>query len=278
MNNPPPLTLQGQWSTVSMQWNLLGAPLRPIEEDVCIIRDVVYSWTEACGRSPRALIMGVTPEYYDLPWPEHTTINAVDNNQAMIDHVWPGDVSQVKLDSWTTMDWPDNRFDIAMCDGGLQLLDYPKSQQQLVDRLFDIVETGGLIVLRLFSLPREQETPESVINDLLSGEIQSMNCLKIRLGTAMQEDSEQGVRLGDIWQYLFDNAGNWLVLSNKLGWSLDHVSAIDSYKSSPARYHFMSVEDVEALFCRDGKFTVKIIVYPSYNMGEQCPILVFEKS
>ena len=269
---------KGQWTQVSTYWDLLGPPLRPTDEDIMIITDGIQTWYRSHEKSIRALILGVTPEYCNLNWPEGSDIRATDNNTGMIEHVWPGKKSQVKKASWTEMDWPKDYFNIAMCDGGLQLLDYPSSQEQLVNKLASIVKKEGIIVLRLFSLPRKQEKPAKVIQDLLSGRITSMNCLKIKLGTAMQDNSEEGVSLDAIWHYLHEQTGDWATLSKMLNWPLDHITAIDAYKGKSTRYHFMSLPDVTTLFCSTKKFSLEKIVHPTYNMGEQCPILFFKKT
>jgi len=271
----------GQWPLVARLWNQLASPLRPVEADLAPVRDALKAWcADHSGLAPRGLILGVTPELYHLPWPDPARVKAVDRTPEMIAHVWPGDPAQVLRADWRDLPLEASSVDIAVCDGGLHLLDYPSGQAGLFRQLADIVAPEGLVILRLFTPPAAAESVDTVLAALFDGAIRDLNCLKLRLGMALQASPESGVALDVIWRTLHDAAGGWPGLATRLGWHIDHLSAIDAYRDSPARYYFVSETAVMAMGCNDteGTFERTGRHVPEYVMGAQCPTLVLRRT
>src|SRR5580698_11337179 len=113
----------GHWLATSRRWNQIGPPLRPSPEDIGFYAAHIDRWVLGNG-SPRALILGVTPELYRLSWPCGTNLLAVDRTRGMIDAVWPGPRSAVLCADWTAMFLPARSRDIALCDAGLILVSF----------------------------------------------------------------------------------------------------------------------------------------------------------
>jgi hypothetical protein len=132
--------------------------------------------------------------------------------------------------------------------------------------------------LRLFVPPVTRETPQAVLDALRDGQIPNLNVLKLRLGMALQESSERGVRLGTVWDTLRESCSNFSELAASLNWSLEHLTAIDSYCGSDTRYHFVSVETVQRLFEAEGAFRLERVHQPNYALGERCPSVVFART
>jgi SAM-dependent methyltransferase len=244
------------------------------------MRRVLSDWCAANQpRAPRALVLGVTPEFYHLPWPPKSIVRAVDRTPEMIDYVWPGPPSDVLLADWRYMDFPDQSVDIALCDGGLQLLDFPDGQAELCSRLARIVAPGGAFAVRLFVPPSVREPPNEVLDALLGGDIPNLNCLKLRLWMSLQDHPSTGVALHQVWLALRKAAPNWPELAAKLGWSLEQLSTIDAYRNSQTRYHCVTSEQAEQLMREGtgGAFELESIFVPSYAMGARCPTLVFRR-
>ena len=130
----------------------------------------------------------------------------------------------------------------------------------------------------IFVPPAVREDPRRIVDDMVNGRISSLNVCKLRLWMALQPSYEDGVELGAVWKAIFDSCGNWEALAEKAGWSLEHLMAIEAYRERPARYHFLDVKTVERLFCEQpGGFEVVGLEYPTYERGEQCPIVTFRK-
>jgi SAM-dependent methyltransferase len=272
--DPPVASL---WPNIAHCWDLLASPLRPAPEDLVFYSAEIRQWSQARG-APRVLLLGVTPELYNLPWPAGTDLLAVDRSQPMIDHVWPGPRDRVCCADWQTLDLPAASRDIALCDGGLHLLSYPAGQTQLVRTLARVVAPGGLILLRLYTPPAVRESPRRVLDDLLAGRISNLNVFKVRLNTALQNDAAEGVKLADAWDAFNQVAPDQGALARRLGWSPTHTQVINLYHHNPTRYHFVTQEQTAALFCRDpGGFELLRVHVPTYELGGQCPLLVLRR-
>lgn len=277
-HNAALLAAPGQWPAVARDWRHIGSPLRPCPADGAAFGKVLSRWTGMhAGTAPRGLILGVTPELFALDWPERGLLCAADRTQAMIDHIWPGPRAAAMRTDWREIDLPDGAVDIVMCDGGLHLLDYPLGQAALASRLARIVAHDGLVAFRLFVPPPRRETAEAVISALNAGEIRDLNCLKLRLGMALQEGPEQGVALADVWRLLRSQVRNeWSELADRLGWPLEQLRIIDAYRDSGASYHFVTPDQAVAMF-REAGFECVDTSTQAYEMGDQCPIVVFRK-
>jgi len=114
-----------------------------------------------------------------------------------------------------------------------------------------------------------------VLDALAAGQIANLNELKLRLGMAMQHGSEAGVKLDDIWHCLHRAFPDSRALAQRLGWSEAHLSAIDAYRGTSARYHFVTEAEAIATFSASG-LVVCSRHELDYRLGERCPTLVFE--
>jgi SAM-dependent methyltransferase len=270
------LVSQEHWPLMAQYWAQIGPPLRPAAKDLAAYQSCANEWIKAHG-PPRVLLLGVTPEIYALRWPRGHDFVAVDQTRTMIDYVWPGGGNEIVEANWLDLPLASASRDLAFCDGGLHLLEYPLAQSLLVNRLHDVIARGGRCIFRLFAAPLVGESAGRVINDLLAGGIPDLNVLKLRLGMALQKSPEAGVKVREIWRALWEPAGDWDRLAAKLGWSVECLRPIDAYQNSESRYHFVSEAQAIELFCRDGKFVCLGSHRSGYVLGERCPIVIFER-
>ena len=268
----------GQWPAVARNWPLIGSPLRPAAADCTAFGAALGRWSAAHpGVAPRGLILGVTPELYELAWPDQSLLRAADRTEAMIRHIWPGPPQNALRSDWRSLPLADASTDIVLCDGGLHLLDYPAGQQALCDELARVLAPGGMAVFRLFVPPGQPEMPEAALRSLREGGIRDLNCLKLRLGMALQATPQQGVALAEVWRTLRGEVrDDWRELADRLGWRLDELSVIDAYRDSGASYHFVSTAQAVETFRRSGLECLDIRPQP-YLMGTQCPVVSFGK-
>ncbi len=269
------------WHNVALlwkQWVQLGSPLRPSAQDLSFFTDAINYWVRkkvVC----RALILGVTPELYNLPWPQRTEVLVADFSANMINHVWPGPRNSAICAEWTNLPLENNSCDIVLCDGGLNLLSYPDGQCKLIRTLQRIVVPGGLCIFRLFVPPRKSETVEEVLQDMLDAKIPKVNVLKLRLWMALQKDVAQGVQMKKVWDEVFRVAPDFDRLALKTGWPIEHLLTINSFKDNPARNYFLNTDEVQNLFCKmPGGFEFLAVHVPEYERGECCPTVVFRRA
>jgi SAM-dependent methyltransferase len=256
-------------------WRQIGPPLRPAHQDLQVLEHYVFDG-EPPPTLPRVLLLGVTPEIYDL-LKDRSFLLAVDNSPSMIEHVWRGGSEDVLCADWRNLPLPSHSRDVALCDAGLHLLEYPADQRILVDRLHEVLKPGGHCILRLFVPPAMRETPEQVLTDLFRRRIRNLNVLKLRLGMALQRSASAGAAVHDIWDVLRRSAKSWEHLATHLGWSLEHLQVIEAYHGSAARYHFVSAEEAAELFVSQGKFVEVARHFPTYDLGQLCPTVVFKR-
>jgi SAM-dependent methyltransferase len=264
----------GHWRDIARLWEQVGPPLRPSTQDTAFLTDAIDSWARDNG-APRMLILGVTPELYRLPWPNGTDVLAVDHMQDMIDAIWPGPRNAIICAEWTNMPLQTGSRDIVLCDGGLNLLTYPSGHRQLVRTLHRVIASGGLCIFRLFVPPKKHETIDDVLQDLLEAKIPNLNLLKIRLWMALHKNITQGVQLKRVWDAIHRVAPDFNRVASTIGWPLEHLLVINTYRNCSARYFFLSLDDVRHLFCESpGGFTLEAVHVPTYELGELCPTVV----
>jgi SAM-dependent methyltransferase len=271
-----PLTT-GHWHSIAKIWEQVGPPLRPSLQDIAFLNITITLWVRD-NDLPRVLILGVTPELYHLPWPNGTDLLAVDQTRGMIDSIWPGPPDTAICADWTTMPLQSNSRDIVLCDGGIHLLAYPNEHRKFVQTLYRITTSSGLCIFRLFVPPKEREEPDKVLRDLLDAKISNLNLLKLRLGMALHRNITQGVQLRRVWNAVHEVAPDFNTLASRLGWSIEHMLVINTYRDCPKRYYFLDLDDVCHLFCRrPGGFELDAVHVPTYELGERCPTVVFRR-
>jgi SAM-dependent methyltransferase len=268
----------GHWPDVARQWAQVGPPLRPSAADIAFFGAAVAR--SACSANVlRVLILGVTPELYRLAREHRAKVLAADHTMAMIKAVWPGPPAAVVCAEWPELPLQSASIDLVVCDGGLHLLAHPHHQEELVRKLHRVISPGGRCAFRLFIPPHMKEAKKDVLEELLAGKIANLNILKMRLCMALQNEPATGVELAKVWEAIHDVAPDFPELAARVGWSLDHLLAINTYKNCGKRYHFLSTNDVSDMFCRSpGGFEVETIDTPTYELGDRCPTIVFRRN
>lgn len=254
-----------QWSRAKEFWHRLGPPLRPQNADILAISALLNGAPQRKERW-NILILGVTPEFAHYPWPEGSTVYALDQSQAMIDHVWPGKAEHAQLGDWCNMPFQSGIFDLVLCDGGLQLLSAEK-RAALKAEIHRVLSDSGIFIARTFGQQTQTLSLEDVVTGIDSGTITNLNELKVLVGTALQTTPATGVALADIWRTMKNKFGTWETLAQKLNQPLDLVTAIDSYKDNNSRMSFMDGQYLTRFFTEQDEFATLDILTPSYAFG-----------
>jgi hypothetical protein len=265
----------GHWPQIASQWKHVGTPLRPGGEDLAFLRERVLSQIKS--NPVRAVILGVTPEFFFLPWPTGSDVKALDKSVEMIAAVWPGPKESAICANWLTLPGALRPRHLVLCDGGLSVLKYPEELAKLISALKEITNGGSLCAFRLYVPPIVRESPEAVLADLRAGTIPDLNHLKLRLWMAL-EDSGAGVQLAHIWETIHQIVPDLSFLASKIGWSADQVRPLDTYQNCQDRYFFPSIAQVVELFCTNpGGFELAEVFRPNYPLGECRPTIVFQR-
>ncbi|HWD39000.1 MAG TPA: class I SAM-dependent methyltransferase [Fimbriimonas sp.] len=262
---------RSHWNEAAKIWQQIGEPLKPPGEALQHYAEAVSLWQ---GLEPRVLLMGVTQELFAFPWPSGTSISALDNSADMIKNVWLGPPEAAFLGDWRDMPLTDGSFDLAVCDGGLTLLPYPEGHLQVSRELSRILAENGLCVFRLHICPAAREEPAQVFAALAGGEIPDISHFKLRIAAAMQTDPESGVVLADIWDALIRFAPDLDALAESIGWPIEHMRSIETYRGSANVYRFMTLEQIESVF---PEFHLERVWRPTNPLQRMCPVAAFRK-
>jgi SAM-dependent methyltransferase len=271
-----PETPENVWDRHARRWSNLGPPLRPSPQDVEIMQRAVAEHCAAAGRtSTDAVLLGVTPEIVKMQWPRATRLRAFDRNPSMIQHVWPGnpEIEAVAACAiWSSLPVADASADVLLGDASFSNVHYPKGFKQMAEEIRRVLRRGGLFCSRFFAAPAQREPVETVFDDLVHGRIGNFHIFKLRLAAALHDDVRDGVCLGDIWEVWNKAFPDPEALAQKLGWPVETVRTIDSYRSLEARYAFPTVEEIRAVFGED--FTEAACILPDYELGDRSPIML----
>lgn len=270
-----------QWHSFSVQWNLLGSPLRPCAEDLQIIEALLTADTGLFNATTKRQVwlLGVTPEIATLRWPQNVELLAVERVQAMIDGVWPGDTDSRRAicADWLDVPFSDESFDLAIGDGCLTHVEYPDGLSRLLASIHRCLRCDGYLMLRLFCRPDDAETPDSVIAALQSGAIGSFHAFKWRFAMAVQGmDDAPDVAVDEVWRAWNATGINGDALAAARGWRPEEIATIDLYRGSPARYNFMRF-DRTIRHLQDAGFDLMAMRSGHYELAKCCPHVLLRK-
>lgn len=273
--------VSAHWRTFAAQWALLGPPLRPCAEDVCIFEEMLAAEPEVFGAAAkkRAWLLGVTPEIATARWSHEVELLAVERVRAMIDSAWPGDTGsrQAICADWAHAPFPDESFDLAIGDGCLTAVGYPDDLSALLASVHRCLRRDGYLMLRLFCRSDVAETPEAVIAALHSGAIGSFHAFKWRLAMAVQGvDEAPDVAVDAVWRVWSAARIDVRALAEARGWPPAQVGTMEFYRGSPARYNFMRFDETIRHLQRAG-FDLAATRTGNYELAERCPQVLLRK-
>lgn len=261
-------------------WPLTQPPLRPSAGNLMAFQTVIDDWTNAHpGRTPRALVLGATPELWSLAWPDRDKVSMVEPDPERAEQIWPGPESSRRVARWVTIGPGDGLFDIVLCDAGLHTLAYPNVQTNLRRHLAAVMPTGSLLAVRLIAPPAQREPTVSVASELWAGNIGDMSQLLIRLSHSLQQSPTVGVRDSAVWLKFCGLCKDWDTLLARTGWSPMSLAIAERYRFSPVNHYFVSPAEVLEVFTgtEGAPFEMVRLVTGGGPMAAQCPVITLER-
>lgn len=272
MNQPqPPI----HWNSHAVHWDLIGPPLRPAADDLEVVRDTVTQLQRSTpDRGLDVLILGVTVEYARFGWPATTRITALEKNEAMVEHVWPGVASgeaRVVSGDWLDAAALVGPCDLILGDGVFSQLQYPDQYDRLCRQVSQILRPEGRWVVRLYAGETPGESSREVFAQALAGRLPNVSEFKLRLMMALcAEGGMPHVAVSHIWT-VWDRQRRENPAVEGL-WSVADRQTIENYRDSPVRYSFPPASRVIELVSR--WFAIERQQTPGYSHGASCPTLV----
>ena len=199
---------------------------------------------------PRALMLGVTPEIATIRWPTGTQLLALDSSPGMIRNVWParevpGGVAG--LADWGAMPVRDAAYDFAVGDGFLTSVPYPNGFRAVVAELRRVLKETGTFVMREFARPETRE-PRHDLPRHARRPHRRPRVLHVAARDGLARDLEAGCLVGEVCDAWHDNVPEPLELMRSLGWRLDALSWLESFRGTQDRMWFPTLDEVRTEF------------------------------
>lgn len=268
----PPRSL---WEQQAWQWSRIGPPLRPSGQDLVWAQEAVDRWQRTQQQAPRALVLGATAELASLRWPEDSEVTGIDLSAPMLQGVWltapdaPGRRLAVE-GNWLAMPFLAKGFDLVLGDGSFSLVSRSEGLP-LARAIRRVLRENGLLALRAYTRLEDVESPETVCEQLLGGRIGTFHIFKLRLLMSLHRGAGE-VRVADAWEFFRANCPSAESLAKRLGWALDEIQTIESYRGQSSAYWFPTLTELRATLVPD--FVEEGCWWPAYELGDRCPTLV----
>jgi SAM-dependent methyltransferase len=259
------------WEQQALQWARLGAPLRPAPEDRLLAQRALDRWCRNHSSSPRALVLGATPELASLDWPAGSEVVAVDLVEGMLRGVWMMAPSSARrrlsvVGNWLQMPLQASSVDVAMADGSFSLVRRNVSIR-FMESVREILRSDGVFALRSYVRPPIDDTPNEVWDRMLAGPVGGFSTFKLRLLMALHDGTGE-VRLADAWRFFHDRCTSYESLAARTGWSIDEVSTVEAYRDQNAVYRFPTLTELRSALAP--YFDEEDCAAPPYDMGDRC--------
>ena len=257
-------------------YSALGPPLVPSSADIGSMESAVAGWAARHpGRRLHGLLLGVTQRIAQMQWPRGSWLMAADNSLPMVQGVWPGNIPRRRaavVADWRSLPLSESSCDIVIGDGSFSCVGYPHGFRALAAEARRVLRRDGMLVLRCYVQPSEQERKEEVIEDLYRGVIPSFHWFKLRLLMAMQGSTGRGVAVDEVYRYWASRNIDETALIAQTGWDAQGIRMMELYRGRDTVYTFSTMAELRSAL--EEFFEDIAISVPPHAFGECCPILV----
>ncbi len=262
------------WNKLADDYQYLGPPLCPSDEDVRLAEEALDRMRSRLGDEPlRVLLCGVTPELGRMRCPRDTRLVALEQTQSMIRAVWPGDRPGERWAvqaNWLQPPAADHVHHVALSDGCFNAMEYPEGYRSYAAALRQALRPGGLLHARIFVQPARREEPGEVLDDLRNLRVPSFHHFKLRLFMAVQQSTREGVVVADVHDVWAAARIDPRELSAETGWPEGVVKTITAYEGNLTRLSFPTLAEARTIL--EEFFEETAMQIPGYKMAERCPV------
>lgn len=251
------------WAQRSQHWNRSQPPLRPDPAAVQLIQDLIGNTTSDI------LLLGVTRELTQA----FENVVAVEREPGMISNVWLGDTDSKRVihNDWLKVQFPHERFGGAVGDGSINQVAFPHDQLQLLDRILDWLEPGGVFACRMYTRPDTPITLDDLRREGLNPTI-NWSAYRRMLSMYLAEIEGQTIHTRNItavFDELFPDR-------SILPWTQQELEMIDTYATSKLQSCLPTRKELEQIIPSRAR-DVQFIDVGNYDLAYCCPVLTFKK-
>lgn len=260
------------WNKLAHDYQYLGPPLCPCEEDIRLAEQTLDRMRDIHPEETlRVLLCGVTPELGSMRCPRDTRLVALEQTQAMIRAVWPGNRVGERWavqGNWLQPPAADGVHHVVLSDGCFNAMDYPDGYRSYAAALRRALTPHGLLHARVFVQPAHHEEPRAVIDDLRQCRVPSFHHFKLRLFMAVQQSTQEGLVVADVYDAWAVARIDAVELAAKTGWPQGVVKTITAYQDNPTRLSFPTLTEAREML---GEFFVETAQHElRYPLAERC--------
>lgn len=258
------------WNTDGQVWRTIKPPLVPTEEDIGLVLEACRPTIEGLGRSPRILVLGVTPALLDAPWPKGSEIHSVDYDEVMIEIMWKdGEGRRGHCSDWRSMPFSDGLFDLVVGDCSFNALPGLQEYPSVLKEIGRVSAPGARLVCRFFM----QSTPRLTLVEL-PAETVGLAPSSVRLLLAIASaDDEGALRFTDVFRLLAEEGLDFGDYLSELGHDTADIERTRKILQADQRLNYPTREQIEPLF--EPFYSQVELQHPTYDVGRFCPILRF---
>jgi len=251
------------WAQRSQHWNRSQPPLRPDPAAVQLIQDLIGNTTSDI------LLLGVTRELTQA----FENVVAVEREPGMISNVWLGDTTTKRVihNDWLKVQFPHERFGGAVGDGSINQVAFPHDQLQLLDRILDWLEPGGVFACRMYTRPDTPITLDDLRREGLTPTI-NWSAYRRMLSMYLAEIEGQTIHTRNItavFDELFPDR-------SILPWTQQELEMIDTYATSKLQSCLPTRKELEQIIPSRAR-EVQLLDVGNYDLAHCCPVLTFKK-
>jgi hypothetical protein len=251
------------WAERSKHWGRSQPPLRPDPDAVQLIQDLIGNTTNDI------LLLGVTRELTVA----FENVIAVEREPGMISNVWLGDTDTKRVihNDWLRVQFPLERFGGAVGDGSINQVAFPHDQLQLLDRILDWLEPGGVFACRMYTRPDTPITLDDLRREGLNPTV-NWSAYRRMLSMYLAEHVGQTYPFAEITP-LFDGL---FPDRSILPWTKEQLEMIDTYATSKLQSCLPTRRELEQIIparAREARF----VDVGNYDLAYCCPVLTFKK-
>jgi hypothetical protein len=198
---------------------------------------------------------------------------AVEREPGMISNVWLGDTDSKRVihNDWLKVQFPHEQFGGAVGDGSINQVAFPHDQLQLLDRILDWLEPGGVFACRMYTRPDTPITLDDLRREGLNPTI-NWSAYRRMLSMYLAEIEGQTIHTRNItavFDELFPDR-------SILPWTQQELEMIDTYATSKLQSCLPTRKELEQIIPSRAR-DVQFIDVGNYDLAHCCPVLTFKK-
>jgi hypothetical protein len=214
-------------------------------------------------------LLGVTRELTQA----FENVVAVEREPGMISNVWLGDTTTKRVihNDWLKVQFPHERFGGAVGDGSINQVAFPHDQLQLLDRILDWLEPGGVFACRMYTRPDTPITLDDLRREGLTPTI-NWSAYRRMLSMYLAEIEGQTIHTRNItavFDELFPDR-------SILPWTQQELEMIDTYATSKLQSCLPTRKELEQIIPSRAR-EVQLLDVGNYDLAHCCPVLTFKK-